>query len=114
LIANLNVSHYLSGGQCFGPFIARNLTPDANGLPEGLTDAEFVKAWMKLLSAPTVSRGKEQTGWPEGAVQGERNLGDPRQPPAVSASATISRCSILVSTASCALAISLDCRSSEA
>jgi hypothetical protein len=44
LIANLNVSHYLSGGQCFGPFMARNLTPDANGLPEGLTDAEFVKA----------------------------------------------------------------------
>jgi hypothetical protein len=23
LIANLNVSHYLSGGQCFGPFMAR-------------------------------------------------------------------------------------------
>ncbi len=44
LVANFNVSHYLSGGQCFGPFMARNLTPDANGLPEGLTEAEFVKA----------------------------------------------------------------------
>jgi hypothetical protein len=44
LVANQNVSHYLAGGQCFGPFMARNLTPDASGLPEGLTEAEFIKA----------------------------------------------------------------------
>jgi hypothetical protein len=43
LVANFNTSHYLAGGQCFGPFMARNLTPDANGKPEGLTEAEFVK-----------------------------------------------------------------------
>jgi hypothetical protein len=43
LVANFNVSHYLAGGQCFGPFMARNLTPDAHGLPEGLTEAEFIK-----------------------------------------------------------------------
>ena len=43
LVANFNVSQYLVGGQCFGPFMARNLTPDANGLPEGLTEAEFIK-----------------------------------------------------------------------
>jgi hypothetical protein len=43
LVANFNVSHYLAGGQCFGPFMARNLTPDAKGLPEGLTKDEFVK-----------------------------------------------------------------------
>jgi len=49
LVANFNVSHYLAGGQCFGPFMARNLTPETNGspenngLPEGLTEAEFVK-----------------------------------------------------------------------
>jgi hypothetical protein len=42
LVANFNTAHYLAGGQCFGPFMARNLTPDANGLPEGLTEAEFV------------------------------------------------------------------------
>jgi hypothetical protein len=42
-VANQNVSHYLAGGQCFGPFMTRNLTPDANGLPEGLTEAEFVR-----------------------------------------------------------------------
>ncbi|SRR5579875_95792 len=44
LVANFNVSHYLAGGQCFGPFMARNITPDANGLPEGLTESEFVTA----------------------------------------------------------------------
>ncbi len=44
LKANFNVSHYMGGGQCFGPFMARNLTPDENGLPEGLTEAEFVTA----------------------------------------------------------------------
>jgi len=43
LVANFNSSHYLAGGQCFGPFMARNLTPEANGQPEGLTEAEFVK-----------------------------------------------------------------------
>jgi hypothetical protein len=42
LVANHNVSHYLAGGQCFGPFMARNLTPDSTGLPEGLTEAEFL------------------------------------------------------------------------
>lgn len=48
LIANYNVSHYLAGGQCFGPFMARNLTPEVDvpapfaGKPEGLTEAEFV------------------------------------------------------------------------
>jgi len=43
LVANYNVSHFLAGGRCFGPFYARDLTPDANGQPEGLTEAEFIK-----------------------------------------------------------------------
>ncbi len=43
LVANFNTSHYLAGGQCFGPFMARNLTPESNGQPEGLTEAEFIK-----------------------------------------------------------------------
>ncbi len=42
LVANFNVSHYMSGGQCFGPFMARNLTPDKYGPVEGLTEDEFV------------------------------------------------------------------------
>jgi hypothetical protein len=46
LVANFNYKHYLAGGQCFGPYMARNLTPDPSehGLPEGLTQAEFVRA----------------------------------------------------------------------
>ncbi len=43
LVANFNTAHYLAGGQCFGPFMARNLTPEPNGQPEGLTEAEFIK-----------------------------------------------------------------------
>jgi hypothetical protein len=34
---------YLSGGVNFGPATSRNLTPDAEGLPAGLTKAQFVE-----------------------------------------------------------------------
>lgn len=36
-----NVAHYLAGGQHFGPFVSRNLTPE-NGLPAGHTFKEFL------------------------------------------------------------------------
>jgi hypothetical protein len=38
----INVPCYLSGGTDFGPFRSRNLTPDAQGLPAGLTLDEFI------------------------------------------------------------------------
>jgi hypothetical protein len=37
----INTAAYLGGGVPFGPFISRNLTPDANGLPGGLTFEQF-------------------------------------------------------------------------
>ncbi len=37
----INVDHYLAGGQQFGPVISANITPDAEGLPHGLTFQEF-------------------------------------------------------------------------
>jgi hypothetical protein len=41
--ANYNVAHYLAGGQCFGPFMARNITPDSGTtLPAGLTESNFI------------------------------------------------------------------------
>jgi hypothetical protein len=43
LRANFNVSHYLAGGECYGPFMTRNLTPDTNGRPLGLTEQEFIR-----------------------------------------------------------------------
>ncbi|MEO8503473.1 MAG: cytochrome C [Acidobacteriota bacterium] len=37
----VNPEGYLAGGQHFGPFTSRNLTPEENGLPAGLTFAQF-------------------------------------------------------------------------
>ncbi|MGH7487423.1 MAG: cytochrome C [bacterium] len=36
-----NADRYLAGGAAFGPIISANITPDAQGLPAGLTLAEF-------------------------------------------------------------------------
>lgn len=43
----INAEHYLAGGKPFGPFVSRNLTPDASGLPGGRTLGEFMTE-MKL------------------------------------------------------------------
>lgn len=41
----INTRHFLGGGQCFGPFIARNITPDpATNLPADLTLKNFMTA----------------------------------------------------------------------
>jgi hypothetical protein len=37
----INAACYLAGGGVFGPFVSRNLTPRANGLPAGRTLEEF-------------------------------------------------------------------------
>jgi hypothetical protein len=39
--AKVNASRYLAGGTAFGPFVSRNLTPRANGLPANLTFEQF-------------------------------------------------------------------------
>jgi hypothetical protein len=43
--ANINVTHFLAGGRCFGPVISYNITPDPGlgNLPAGLTEAEFIR-----------------------------------------------------------------------
>ncbi len=38
---HINVAGYLGGGRAFGPFVARNLTPDSTGLPGGAQFSEF-------------------------------------------------------------------------
>jgi hypothetical protein len=39
----VNAARYLAGGMPFGPgIVSRNITPDANGLPGGLTFTEFL------------------------------------------------------------------------
>ena len=37
----INAPGYLAGGMAFGPFVSRNLTPDASGKPAGLTFLQF-------------------------------------------------------------------------
>lgn len=38
----INVAGYLAGGVAFGPFISRNLTPNASGRPANLTLEQFL------------------------------------------------------------------------
>ena len=40
----INAAGYLAGGQQFGPFTSRNLTPNAAGRPASLTLEQFVEA----------------------------------------------------------------------
>ena len=43
----INKEHYLAGGQEFGPFVSRNLTPDMSGLPAGLTVNQFFQVMRR-------------------------------------------------------------------
>jgi hypothetical protein len=52
----INVSQYLTGGRQFGPFTSKNLTPDANGRPAGLTLAEF-KSLLRTGHDPDAAPG---------------------------------------------------------
>lgn len=54
---HFNSDRYLAGGTAFGPFVSDNLTPDANGLPAGLTLTEF-KALMRTGHAPDLPAGQ--------------------------------------------------------
>jgi len=38
---HINTAGYLAGGQHFGPFTSRNITPDDSGKPAGLTFQQF-------------------------------------------------------------------------
>jgi hypothetical protein len=40
--ARVNKANYLAGGAQFGPFVSRNITPDAKGRPAGLTFDQFL------------------------------------------------------------------------
>src|SRR5262245_7700630 len=40
----INATNYLAGGVNFGIAISKNLTPDASGMPAGLTEEQFMDA----------------------------------------------------------------------
>lgn len=41
-VKKINKATYLNGGACFGPIESRNITPDVNGRPAGLTLKQFL------------------------------------------------------------------------
>jgi len=42
-----NAANYLAGGTAFGPFVSRNITPDASGKPAGLSRDAFIELLRK-------------------------------------------------------------------
>jgi hypothetical protein len=64
----VNKANYLAGGMAFGPFVSRNLTPEANGRPAGLTFAEFewvIRTGIDLDQAhPMISPFLQVMPWP--------------------------------------------------
>lgn len=61
----INDPQYMTGGRVFGPFISANLTPDANGLPAGLTLENFL-TMMKTGHNPNDAPGSivQVMPWP--------------------------------------------------
>lgn len=64
----INRSGYLAGGTPFGPFVSRNLTPRANGLPANLTLRQFKQAMRKGTDFknrhPEISELLQVMPWP--------------------------------------------------
>jgi hypothetical protein len=75
----VNAAGYLAGGQTFGPFTSRNLTPDKTGKPFGATFSEFkqimrtgvdLDQWHLNLPAPVNGKVLQVMPWP---VYGQLN-----------------------------------------
>ena len=60
----INAAGYLAGGVAFGPFISRNITPDANGRPAGLTLVQFVAVMRTGRDPDDPSRLLQVMPWP--------------------------------------------------
>jgi hypothetical protein len=74
----VNAEHFLAGGQAFGPFTSRNLTPEANGLPAGLTFVQFrevMRTGVDFDNAhPQISPLLQVMPWPTYQSMGDRDL----------------------------------------
>jgi hypothetical protein len=58
----INAANYLAGGRPFGPFVSRNITPDATGRPAGLTWNEF-KSVIRTGVDPDTGRLLQVMPW---------------------------------------------------
>jgi hypothetical protein len=61
--AKINSNGYLGGGVCFGPVVSLDITPDSNGLPAGLTLAQF-KNLMRSGINPVDGSTLQVMPWP--------------------------------------------------
>lgn len=59
-----NAANYLAGGTPFGPFVSRNITPDANGRPAGLSRAEFIELMRNGHDPDNPSELLQVMPWP--------------------------------------------------
>lgn len=74
----INAAGYLGGGQVFGPFISRNLTPRANGRPAGLTLQQFLQVMRQGTDFknrhPLISPLLQVMPWPVYGKMSDREL----------------------------------------
>ena len=69
-----NPKIYLAGGRAFGPFVSKNLTPDATGKPAGLTLAQF-KTLLRTGKDPDVPTNILQVmPWPVYGMMSDYDL----------------------------------------
>jgi hypothetical protein len=74
----INAEGYLAGGTPFGPFVSRNLTPRANGLPANLTWEQFLETMRQGTDFknrhPQISPLLQVMPWPVFGKMTTRNL----------------------------------------
>ena len=73
----INAACYLAGGAAFGPFVSRNLTPRANGLPAGRTLDEFKQIMHEgtdLRAMPDGTPILQVMPWPVYGKMSDREL----------------------------------------
>lgn len=71
----VNTACYLAGGQSFGPFISRNLTPEGtNGYPAGLTLAKFKTVMRKGIDMDHPRQLLQIMPWPTYQSMSDKEL----------------------------------------
>ncbi len=74
----INAHGYLKGGTAFGPFVSRNLRPDENGLPAGLTFQQFRRTIRTghdfKMAHPEISPLLQVMPWPVYGHMVDRDL----------------------------------------
>jgi len=71
---HINEAGYLAGGQHFGPFVSPNITPDANGLPAGLTWPQFREVIRTGHDPDVAGHLLQVMPWPVYAKMTDRDL----------------------------------------